>query len=336
MADEVGLRSRSTLRDVAVAAEVSLRTASRVLNDDPLVATSTRARVQEAMAALDYRPDAMARSLRAGTDATVGLVVESIGDPFFAALAEAVEHAATAQDRSVLVASTHRDAAREREVVERMLARRVAGLLLVPASGDHAWLAGCPVPCVLVDRPAPGITADVVRIDDHRAAFDAVGHLVAHGHREIGYVGDLPTVATSADRLAGYRAAMERHSLPVRDGHVRADAPTAQAAAIATRSLLTAATPPTALLSAATRCSLGVVPTLHALGRTGVALVGLGDFAMADTLAPAGTVVDHPPACVGAAAAARLARRLADPAAPVETVHVPVRLVERGSGEQRP
>ena len=100
---------RSILRDVADAAGVSLRTASRVLNDDPRVAVATRRRVQEVMADLRYTPDLMARSLRGGTDTTIGLVVESIADPFFAELVAAAESAASNDGRSVLVASTHGD-----------------------------------------------------------------------------------------------------------------------------------------------------------------------------------------------------------------------------------
>jgi len=324
------------LRDVAHAAGVSLRTASRVLNDDPRVAEATRTRVRQAMIDLRYTPDPLARSLRGGTDATIGLVVESVADPFFAELAAAVESAASEDDRSVVIASTHRDPDRERRVVLQMLRRRVSGLLVVPTAGDHAWLAEAAAPLVLVDRPAEGLAADVVGIDDRQAAFDAVTHLVRHGHRRIAYVGDLPDVATSAARLDGYRAALVSYGLPVREDLVRADCPTARSASTATTDLLALEDPPTAVLSAATRCSLGVVPALHERRRADVALVGFGDFAMADTLVPAVTVVNHSATEVGAAAAARLRRRMAEPGLPVETVHVPVRLVPRGSGEVGP
>lgn len=327
---------RSILRDVAQAAGVSLRTASRVLNDDPRVAATTRERVQEVMKDLSYTPDLMARSLRGGTDATIGLVVESIADPFFSELIAAVESTASDDGKSVLVASTHADAGREARVVTELLRRRVSGLLVVPTAGDHSWLAGTASQLVLVDRPADGIDADVVRIDDRQAAFDAVSHLIAHGHRDIAYVGDHSQVATSAARLAGYRQALGRHGLVVRDDLVHADCPTARAAAVAMSGLLAEAHQPTAVFSAATRCSLGVVPALHENNRTDVAVVGFGDFAMADALVPAVTVVDHSGSVVGLAAAARLARRIREPGLVPETVHVPVALVERGSGELRP
>jgi LacI family transcriptional regulator len=327
---------KSILRDVALGAGVSLRTASRVLNDDPRVAEATRNRVRDVMRDLSYTPDLMARSLRAGTDATIGLVVESIADPFFSELAAAVESATADDGKSVLVASHHGDADQERRIIGQMLERRVSGLLLVATGGDHSWLNVARAPLVLVDRPGVGLEADVVGIDDRQAAFDAVVHLIAHGHRAIAYVGDYPHVATSAGRLTGYREAMTTHGLTVREDLVRANCPTSQEARSSMGALLAGVRPPTAVLSAATRCSLGVVPALHEHRRTDMALVGFGDFAMADMLVPAVSVVDHSAAAVGLAAAARLAQRIAEPDLAPQSVHVPVRLIQRGSGEQRP
>ena len=143
------------LLDVANAAGVSLRTASRVLNDDPRVAAETRQRVRETMLELRFQPDEMARSLRAGTDTAIGFVVESISDPFFAEVIDAVELEMSRHGRSVLVTSTRRDQDTERDVIERMMQRRIAGLLLSPTGGDHSWLDPRRVPVVLVDRPAP-------------------------------------------------------------------------------------------------------------------------------------------------------------------------------------
>jgi LacI family transcriptional regulator len=330
------VEARSTLRDVAEAADVSVRTASRVLNDDPRVAPETRERVQSAITDLRYSPDLMARSLRGGTDATIGLVVESIDDPFFSQLVAAVETAVSADGRSVLVTSTHGDPDREKAAVNQLLQRRVAGLLLVPTAGDHGWLGDISTPIVLVDRPAGAHAIDVVRIDDQAAAYEATTHLIVRGHRDIAYVGDFPRVSTSAARLAGYRAAMDHHGLTPREDLLHADCPTAAEARAATRQMLSARTTPTAIFSATTRCSLGVVPALHEVHRTDIALVGFGDFAMADTLTPAVTVVEHSGATVGGVAAERLSERIADPTMPVTVVQVPFHLVERGSGEIRP
>jgi LacI family transcriptional regulator len=335
----------SRLLDVANAAGVSLRTASRVLNEDPRVASVTRQRVREAMLDLRFSPDAMARSLRAGTDTAIGFVVESISDPFFAEVIDAVELEMSRHGRSVLVASTRRDPGWECDVIERMAQRRVAGLLLSPTGDDHSWLDPGRVPVVLVDRPAPGLTADLVEIDDHRAAFDAAAHLVAHGHQRIAYLGDTPAIPTSAARLRGYRDALAQHGIEVDERLVNCDCATSEAAARAVSALIAGnpgilqnlrTRPPTAILSATTRASLGVVPALHAARRTDVALVAFGDFPMADALRPAVTVVDHPGHEVGRVAAARLLARLAAPGLPAERIQVPARIIARGSGELRP
>jgi LacI family transcriptional regulator len=235
----------------------------------------------------------------------------------------------------VLVTSTRRDPAWERDVIGRMVQRRVAGLLLCPTGDDHAWLDPR-VPVVLVDRPAPGLSADLVEIDDHRAAFGAVAHLIAHGHRRIAYIGDTPAIPTSGARLRGYRDALARHQVEADEELVNCESPTSQAAADAVSALLGGSRPPTAILSATTRASLGVVPALHSAGRTDIGLVSFGDFPMADSLRPAVTVVDHPGHEVGRVAAARLLARLDQPGLPVERIGVPARLIERGSGEQRP
>lgn len=325
---------RSILRDVAQTAGVSMRTASRVLNDDPNVAHNTRLRVQEVMRTLRYTPDAMARSLRAGTDATLGLIVESVADPFFSELVAAVELGASESARSVLIGSTHRDASRERDLIATMVQRRVSGLIIAPTSGDHSWLQpiASTTPTVLVDRPAPGIRADFVGIDDHAAIALGVKHLAARGHRQIAYIGDFPHAATSQSRLAGYQSAMAALGLAAPAALIRADCPGPAAAAAATRDML-AGRAPTAIISATTRCSLGVVPALHAQHRTDIAVVSFGDFAMADTLEPGITVINHPADEIGRIAVEHLTTRLAEPDLPLRSTHIPVRLIERGSGE---
>jgi LacI family transcriptional regulator len=335
------MTATARLIDVADAAGVSLRTASRVLNDDHRVAADTRSRVLETMRSLNFQPDAVARSLRAGTDLSIGFVVESIADPFFAEVIDSVEAAMARHGRPVLVASTHRDDLHEQQVVRRMLHRRVAGLLLAPTGGDHSWLRPDHTPLVLIDRAAPGVTADIVDIDDRRAADDAVTHLIEHGHRRIAYVGDTSSIPTSSARLRGYHAAHARQGLPVADQLVRSNCSTSREAAAAANELLEL--PPsdgeaavTAVFSATTRASLGIVPVLHARSRTDIAFIGIGDFAMADALTPAITVVDHSGARIGEAAAARLIARLADPGQATAHVRLPAAIIQRGSGEIRP
>jgi LacI family transcriptional regulator len=132
--------------------------------------------------------------------------------------------------------------------------------------------------------------------------------------------------------LTGFQETMAAQGLSSTPELVHANCPDPQSAAEATRELLSRHNP-TAIISAATRCSLGVVPVLHATRRTDIALVGFGDFAMADTLQPGITVLDHPAGAIGTAAVERLTARLADPDLPLTSTRIPVSLIERGSGE---
>jgi LacI family transcriptional regulator len=140
----------------------------------------------------------------------------------------------------------------------------------------------------------------------------------------------------AAARLRGYRDALARHRIEADEHLVNTACPASQDAAGAVPALRGGSRPPSAILSATTRASLGVVPALHAAGRTDIGLVSFGDFPMADSLRPAVTVVDHPGHEIGRVAAARLLARLGQPGLPAERIQVPARLIERGSGELRP
>jgi LacI family transcriptional regulator len=329
-------RPRVRLRDVAAVANTSAKTASRVINGDPRVAEETRARVEQAVHDLGYQPDPLARSLRRGTDDTIGVVIDSVADPFFASVTGEIERLALKRGITVIIASTNRAPDRERSVLEGLAQRRVAGLIVAPVSADHTYVRTLPCPVVFVDRRARNLSADAVVVDDRDAAATAVRHLIAHGHRRIAFMGDGPDIGTARLRMAGYRDALTEAGI---DEEIvlecRPDDTIGHAAEYTTR-LLDDARPPTAIFSANTRCSLGIVPVLHRRNRLDVALVAFGDFPMADSLTPAVTIIDHPSDVIGRLAAEQLMKRLEGDTSDATTVVAPVRLVARGSGEVRP
>jgi LacI family transcriptional regulator len=293
------------------------------------------------MEALDYVPDPAARSLRAGTDRLVGVVVDSVGDVFFAQLVAEIEAVLDRAGYRVLIASSNRDPERERDTVQSFVQRRCAGVIVAPSSRDS--LAGVrlrDVPLVFVDRAGDLPGAHSVVVDDFGLVRMATSHLIRHGHRRIALLSDRPKVETTARRHEGFRAAMADAGLPVDERLVRSDCPGPSEVMRIIEGLLSLDEPPTALISTNTRLSLGVVPALHQHGRTDIALVAFGDFAMATSLTPAVTVVDHSPEAVGAAAARALLDRLqpaATAAAATDPItFVPARLIERGSGELAP
>jgi LacI family transcriptional regulator len=330
------------MRDVAALAGVSLKTVSRVINAEPAVSADLLARVGRAIEQLDYRPNLTASSLRRNDrkTATIGLVLEDLANPYSAAVTRAVEDAARPRRVTVVAGSVDEDPERERALVREFVARRVDGLILAPTAADQSYLfadrrAG--VALVFVDRPPNHLDADAVVASNRSGAVDGVRHLLAGGHRRIGFLGDLATISTAADRYAGYVDAVERAGLSVDDSIVRRDLRGGDAARAAVEELLRLPLPPTAIFAAQNVLAIGAFAALRGLRRQfDVALVGFDDFPLADLLDPGLTVVAQDPAAIGRLAAETLFRRLDGDRSASTVQVVPTRLIVRGSGEIAP
>ncbi|MEW9551416.1 LacI family DNA-binding transcriptional regulator [Nonomuraea sp. NPDC050783] len=322
------------MKDVATAAGVALKTVSRVVNGEPGVRPATAERVRAAIERLGYSRNESARVLRRGRTATIGLVIEDVADPFYAGLSRAVEDVVIGHGCLLLSGSSGEQPGRERELVETFCARRVDGLVIVPAGDDHGYLrpelaAGTKV--AFADRPpGAGFDADTVLADNAGGAEQAVRHLLGHGHHRIAFLGDDPAIYTAAERHRGYRDALGG----LYDPRLVAMRPPAPGTARADLERMFALDrPPTALFTGNGRCT---VAALRALGGREVALVGFDDFELADLLRPGVTVVAQDPAWMGRVAAELLFRRLRGDGGPPEHIQLPVRLIPRGSGELPP
>ena len=329
----------TTMRDVARVAGVSAKTVSRVFNDDPHVTEETRERVRWAMQKLNYVPNLLARSFRAGADAAVGLAVPDLADPFFATMTSSIELDLVSRGMAVVVTSLHHGADRERTALEALLRRQISGLIVVSVSADQSYLAPWQerTPMVFVDRAPRGLSGVYVIEDDLGGAREAVTHLARHGHRRVAFFGVSTPVTTTHRRLKGYRSAVAENGLADRPDLVCMpfESPEESAAELVKR--LAAPDPPTAVFSSNIPCTMALVLALHQAERTDIAVVGFGDIPMAEALAPAVTVLDQDPAGLGRIAVERLLQRIEDPHAPLRRRTVlPVRLIPRGSGELPP
>jgi LacI family transcriptional regulator len=333
-----GRSGRATMVDVARAAGVSLKTVSRVVNGEPGVSATTAEKVLEASRELRYERNDLAASLRhRARSFTLGLVIEDVANPFYSAIAQAVEESARQRSSLLITASAREDPLRERELVMALLRRRVDALLVVPAGTDHRYIvdAGFSTKTVFLDRPPAKTRADTVLAENAAGARRAVEHLLSGGHARIAFIGDDARLFTARERLAGYRRALRRAGIEVVDELVSVGHGTTASATQATLELM--ALPPgrrpTAIFAGNNRCTVGV---LHALNgrRNRVALVGFDDFELADLLGV--TVVRADPYRIGQLAAELAFDRIDDGEGEPQRVVVSVELVTRGSGEIRP
>jgi LacI family transcriptional regulator len=332
----------TTMRDVARVAGVSAKTVSRVFNDDPHVTAETRERVRWAMQKLNYVPNLLARSFRAGADAAVGLAVPDIADPFFAAMTSSIEVDLVGRGMAVVVTSLGEGADRaetERSALEALLRRQISGLIVACVSADQSYLAPWQerTPMVFVDRAPKGLSGVYVIEDDLGGAHEAVTHLASHGHRRVAFLGVSTPVTTIRRRLKGYRSAVAENGLLDRPDLVCMPAESAEESAAALVKRLEAPNPPTAVFSSNVLCTMALVLALQRAGRADIAVVGFGDIPMAAAISPAVTVVDQDPAGLGRIAVERLLQHIEDPGAPLRRRTVlPVHLIPRGSGELPP
>jgi LacI family transcriptional regulator len=304
------------MKDVASRAGVALKTVSRVVNGESGVTPETARRVRGAISDLGFRRNESARLLRTGHTATLGYIADTWTDPDQAAVYRGLEDIAQEHGYLLYSGSTDSDPGREERLALAMCARRVDGLIISPTPGAHDYLVSeieAGVATVFVLRPPELVRADAVLPDERGGARLAIAHLAALGHRKIGFLGE-PAGRRSRTLRAGYAEAMAATGLAVDPAWLSLDAaglerPEVTAVFCADRVRTRAA--------------------LRALGPRGMAVVGFGDFEMADLVSPPVTVVSYDPVLIGRTACELLLGRLAGEQAPPRRVEVPVRLITR-------
>ncbi|RKR76062.1 LacI family DNA-binding transcriptional regulator [Frondihabitans australicus] len=330
----------ATLVDVAERAGVSLKTASRAINGEPHVAEATRERVAKAASDLGFQLNSMASLLKRGIRSNfIGLVTGDLANPFYSSLAKGVERELRSQGLQLVVSSTDESAERERRLVEEMVARQVRALIVVSTLEASEVLQGAQdrgIPVVFVDRPADTLVADSVVLDNREGARMATQHLLDAGHRRVGFVGDFSRLPTHRQRLDGYLEAMAQAGVDGDEARllVREDLHDAAGARGAVLDLLSLPLPPTALFTSNNRVTIGALTAFRASEAVAPALVGFDDFDLADVLGV--SVITHDPVDMGSQAAKLALEALTARAPRGDALVLPVRLIERGSGEAAP
>ena len=333
-----------TMKEVAAAAGVSVATVSHVINGTRFVRPALADRVREAMTTLGYTPDGRARSLRVRRTHTLGLVVPDNSNPFFAELARLVEEEGFDAGYTTILGNSTEQPERERRYVETLAARRVDGLIVAPSRHDDgtfaALLRASGIPVVVIDRDLALLGADLVVYDNVGGSRAAVAHLLELGHERIAYVAGPLDVATSRERLRGFRDAVADAAVELRDEWVvEGDFQYASGRAAAAR-LLDARAPVTAIFAANDLMAAGVASELGARGLRvpeDVSVVGYDDAPLAVMVAPTLTTVRQPLAEMAETAVSFLLDRIrgAEPDQPRRVV-LPTELVVRESTDKAP
>jgi LacI family transcriptional regulator len=307
----------ATIHDVAREAGVSASTVSRVLNGSAPVNEEKRRRVLRAVEKLNYRPNALARSLKKKRTHSIGLIVPDITNPFFAEVAKGVEDVAREYGYTVILCNSENDPARERTYLNVLQEKQVDGVIFVTAGaneGDRVGRLERGIPVVMLDREIPGIPADAVLVDNEEGAYEAAKHLLALGHRRIGIITGPLLLSTAEERLEGYKKAMREAGVPVKPRLVKDGGFTFQGGYAAMHQLLEGGNDlPSAVLASSDIMALGAMKAAEERGLRipqDLALVGFDDIMVASLVKPALTTIAQPKRQMGQLAVEMIVERL--------------------------
>ncbi|TDD65408.1 LacI family transcriptional regulator [Jiangella aurantiaca] len=331
-------RQRVSMRTVAERAGVSIATVSYVLSARREVAPSTRRRVERAIDELGYVPNQVARSMRTQRTDTVALIVPSILNPFYPAVARGLQDVLEPQGSYGIVVCTDGDPGTERRMIEQMVARRVDGIGLSSylhrgRPFEAAVEAGIPVVLLGSHAPEPGV--DAVGPDDVGGGRRAVQYLLERDRRRIGFITGPQGEGPAASRVSGYLAALRDAAVPAADDLVvRADF-SREGGREGMRRLLDLAAPPDAVICTNDVVAIGALDVLRELSvrvPQDVAVVGFDDIEAATLVSPALTTIANPARQIGQAVARILLQRMAeDEPQPPQAIAFGTHLIQRES-----
>ena len=333
------MKKRPTQADVAQLAGVSRATVSYVINgvEANQVSSETRDRVLAVIQELGYQPDAMAQSLRSGATHTLGLLIPDMDNPHYWHIAKGVEQETQQQDYDLMLISSALDVDRELNSIKALSRRRMDGLILIVSYFEQVRatiqrLMQQQRPLVLLNRRLDHV--DYVETDLGMGAGQAMHHLLAHGHRRIGFVFGVASHELANRRLTAYREALIAAGIAIDESLIAHCGTTIEAGYQAARRLLSQEPRPTALmvvndllavgaLRAAVDCGLRVPGDLS--------ISSFDDISLSMYTQPRLTTVSIDSIALGRIAAQMIFQRIGDPSLPPQQDTMTGQLIVRDS-----
>lgn len=294
--------AKATIDDVAALAGVSIKTVSRVVNNEPNVRPATREKVEAAIAALDYRPNLSARSLAGNRSYLLGLIYGQPGAHYVLDIQEGILEVCRPQGYELIVhPANHRDPNLLKEVSELILEKRVDGVMLTPPLSDNmqviADLKAMNIPFVRVAPTEDKNASPYVETNDEEASYDMTCQLIAMGHERIGFICGHPDHRAVALRFEGYKAALVENKIALDKSLVETGDNNFDSGEACGRRLLQAKSRPTAIFAANDEMAAGVMIAAHQLGLEiprQLSVVGFDDTPVAHQIWPSLTTIRQP------------------------------------------
>lgn len=296
------------IKDVAKVANVSVATVSRVLNNSGLVTEATRRKVQEAIEAMNYHPNATAKFLRSKKTMMIGVIVSDINVSYYAEIVKGIENMAYSRDYKVIICDAQNQKEEELGYLELLLNRTVDAMILVSINGSISD----ELICNLVDKnynigvvgryiEHPGVPC--IFTDNVKFSIDVVGHLIGQGHKNIAFLSGYPDALDSYERLEGYMKALRENRLPFRQELIENGDFNEEGGYHAFKRLIEKEVDFTAVYSANDEMALGVYRACAEMGiriPEELAIVGVDNNRISKYISPRLSTVNQPKYAMGA------------------------------------
>ncbi|MCM8768538.1 MAG: LacI family transcriptional regulator, partial [Candidatus Omnitrophica bacterium] len=289
-----------SMRDVAEKAGVSISTVSRVLSGSTPVRPEIATRVLAAARDLNYRPNLLARGLKSQKSRTLALLLPDLSNPVFNTIADAVQEQAYQRGFDLLIMTSRHSAQREAEMLDRLLGRRVAGIIFQRVENEQTasrTFHSDRVPVVVIDRQVADPELPFVGVANHDAGYQATRHLIEQGHRAILHISGPLSLQLSHERIAGYRSALASVGSDASANLIIESDFKAEGGQRAIRQALRAGLGFTAVFAANDMMAIGALTELVKEGRRvpqDVSVIGMDDIWAAAWTTPALTTVRQP------------------------------------------
>ncbi|MCI1966555.1 MAG: LacI family transcriptional regulator [Oscillospiraceae bacterium] len=295
------MMNNPTIKDVAEKANVSIATVSRVLNGLPGFSANTEKRVREAIDALGYRYNAVARNLKMNKTNIIAVLIPQVETTFYVKILDGLEDAAQNSGYSVIICHVGASGIRTREYIKMLLHRRVDGIIgcsLPPKEEIDTLMAECGIPCVLVSTLSTRYSIPYIRVDDFKASYSATTYLIEKGHRSIGMLAGLQNDLVAGKlRLEGYQHALLDHGIPVNKSLIQYTGFSYETGLNATRQLLNSQEPFTAIVACSDEVAVGAISAAYEAGLKvpdAFSVIGYDNTKTAEMSIPPLTTVSQP------------------------------------------
>lgn len=304
----------ANIKEVAKRAGCSAATVSKYLNGIH-VKQSNAAAIDEAVAALGFKRNDIARGLRTNKSMTIGILLPQLDNMFFTSIISSIDSVLERHGYGTIVCNCRSDAARESRKLEFLLGKKIDGLIAVPCSSASEFVRRVGnLPVVLVDRMTDEGNCDCVLSDNAGAGRTAAERLIEAGHRKIGILLGPESMYTPVERRAGFMSACAEHEIKIPDEYIKTGEYNEDAGYAMTCSLLDLPVPPTAIFATNNELTVGAVTALNERGLTpgrDISFIGFDNLTLALSSRPRLTVIVQPVSQIGETAATTLLARLA-------------------------